>query len=361
MTIRDYIKKYGNKTFKEVEFNNVDNCLFSYLAYLNLYDIVSSSSINKISLGDVGKKFFKKYTTKQLKFNIVAVNTAIELFKEMYNSPRYKDILLYNYVYASDDEDLQFSALFIDYTEKNTYIAFEGTDALISGWREDFELSYTFPIKSHILAVNYINKKIPFFSPRQYILGGHSKGGNLALVSGMYCKKSRQKKIIRIMSNDGPGLAEKEMYSKEFKEIASRYQLIVPDQSIVGLILKQPANYYVVKSTKKGLIAHNIINWVVYDTDFKESTLSDFSNALDDTIDLWLDTFNIEERRDFVNNFFDIFKRLNILSILDLKEKKLTSFIKIIKETKNINKKSRDMMLMFIKIFASSIKIDFLK
>ena len=39
MTIRDYIKKYGNKTFKEVEFNNVDNCLFSYLAYLNLYDI----------------------------------------------------------------------------------------------------------------------------------------------------------------------------------------------------------------------------------------------------------------------------------------------------------------------------------
>ena len=39
-TIDTYLKEYGNYTFQEEEFNEVDAIIFSLLSYANLLDIV---------------------------------------------------------------------------------------------------------------------------------------------------------------------------------------------------------------------------------------------------------------------------------------------------------------------------------
>ena len=39
--IYDYLDKYGNKTFDEVEYTEIDNLVFTQISYLNFNNIVS--------------------------------------------------------------------------------------------------------------------------------------------------------------------------------------------------------------------------------------------------------------------------------------------------------------------------------
>ena len=50
MTILDYIKKYGDYTFLEKEFNEVDNVIFSVLTYVNFDSIISKNKKLKKTL-----------------------------------------------------------------------------------------------------------------------------------------------------------------------------------------------------------------------------------------------------------------------------------------------------------------------
>ena len=205
MDIKAYLKKYGDKTFAELPLTAADKVILAYLSYLKLDGVVYDNG-DKKDLQTVAKEFFRSNVKKT--HNIIAVQGAIDMLKEIVNYKRYQNLLLYHYVYEHNSNDQQFGAIFIDYDDIHTYIAFKGTDDLVSGWKEDAELSYKFPVVAQTKAIKYVNKRIPLFSKRKYILSGHSKGGNLAEVAGMYMKKSRFKKVEKIYSIDGPGLKE---------------------------------------------------------------------------------------------------------------------------------------------------------
>ena len=131
MNLLSYVDRYGNSTFEDVSFNEVDNAVFSSLSYVSLYGIVSSNKYNKIKIRDAGDKYFQLYPYKQK--NIWSVKQAIKLLKAIKDTKRYGDLYLYNYVYETDDEQ-QFSALTIEISPKLVYVSFEGTDHLVSGW-----------------------------------------------------------------------------------------------------------------------------------------------------------------------------------------------------------------------------------
>ena len=57
MNIIDYIKKYGDYSFKEKSFNEVDNAILSLLSYINFSNIVSNNNRNKIRLEDAALDF----------------------------------------------------------------------------------------------------------------------------------------------------------------------------------------------------------------------------------------------------------------------------------------------------------------
>ena len=67
--------------------------------------------------------------------------------KVLKNSKRYYHSKLYSYVSTVQDTG-QFGALTIRLPNKVTFVSFEGTDSTVSGWKEDFELMYQFPIYS---------------------------------------------------------------------------------------------------------------------------------------------------------------------------------------------------------------------
>lgn len=351
MSIFDYIKKYGCYTFDEMEFNVVDNFIFSALAYSDLGDYVSGNRFNKRTIKNVGKDFFDDFDKKQK--NITAVRVGIRVLREIKDTRRYGNIYLYNYSYIGDDRQ-QFCAVTIEINKKLVYVSYEGTDALISGWHEDFEMAYKFPVLSHKRAIDYLNRHF-LFNNKDIILGGHSKGGNLALVAGMYANFWVKDRIINIYMNDGPGLRKKEIESKYYKGIEHKIISIIPNYSMVGLLFRHGNNYRVVKSTKKSIQAHDMSTWIIDDKDIKETNISSFSKYLDEIMIKWLNNYNDEEREKFTESLFMVFDRASINSLVDiLNNKKL--LLNLIVETKGIDKKTRKMLKEFVYMLFSYFK-----
>lgn len=352
--IETYLKNYGKYTFLEKEFNEVDNVILSLIAYVDLYDIVPGIKDGKITLKDASKKFYKKYSQKEINQNILAVRGASNLLKELASTKRYKDLLLYNYVYKVTF-DMQFGALCIMLPNKNIYISYEGTDGYISGWKEDCMLACNFPNNAQLEAINYLNKVVGLFTRGVYV-GGHSKGGHLAIVASMFCKNRVRHKIINVFNNDGPGLRIKEFESNKYKRINNKLVYIVPKGSIVGMLLCHNDNPIVVDSKARGIMQHNALTWIVAEDKFKRAKLSESSMKFDTAVATWIGKLDDKKRLDFINGLFSVLKKANINSLVELKKAKLDSTIKIVKEAKNMNKDTRSMLILYFKNLLSEIR-----
>ena len=77
MNLLHYIDSYGCYSFKDVEFNEVDNAIFASLSYVGLHGIVSSGNNKKVTISEVGELYFKINPYK-VKY-VLAVRQAIKL------------------------------------------------------------------------------------------------------------------------------------------------------------------------------------------------------------------------------------------------------------------------------------------
>ena len=351
MNIFDYIDKYGDYSFDEKEFNDIDNLVFSSLIYVDLEKYVSNNFLGKRNIYNVGKDFFDDYNVKSK--NITATKVGINVLRLIMNKKRYKDLLLYNYSYIGDNNQ-QFSAVTIEINKDLVYVSFEGTDQLISGWKEDFMMSYKFPVLAQRMAINYMNKYFSL-SRKKIIVGGHSKGGNLAMSVGMYSNLLVRNKINKIYNNDGPGFREKEYNSNNYKNIKDKLVYIIPNYSVVGLLLKHSTDYVVVKSLKKGIYAHNLSNWMLKDDKLQVVELSNYSKLVDKTVLNWLKKHSDNERENFVESLFLIFDKANIRDLIDIMNNKKLIF-SVIKNSTELDNKTRNMIMDFIYLFLDLFK-----
>ncbi len=347
MNIYEYIDNYGIYTFKEKKLNEVDAVIFSFLSYADFTGIFSRNE--EKTLNEVGKIHVGLHRQKDN--SIIAVKEGNKLLQYLKDSKRYKDCRLRYYEYIGNDQ-IQFGAISIEFEKNHVYISFEGTDQLFSGWIENFMLSYQFPTISHQKAIQYLNKHYTF-SNKKLIVGGHSKGGNLALVSSMYANSIVRSKIEKVYNVDGPGLLEKEFLSRRYAKIKRKYLHILPDYSLVGLFLNHDKDK-VVKSTNKGILAHNIVYWQIDGTHFHKTKLSTLSKELDDEIKKWFDQYKDEDKKEFIKNLDLILKKANIKSIVEIKENQAKIF-DIIYESREIEQRSKEIINSFIKMIIKCI------
>ena len=66
------------------------------------------------------------------------------------------------------------------------------------------------PVTGQKLSAQYMNQVAGSFGG-SFMVGGHSKGGNLALTSAMELNIIKKFKIKKIYNNDGPGLRYEEV------------------------------------------------------------------------------------------------------------------------------------------------------
>ena len=338
MTLFDYAKKY-NYTFTLKKFNEVDNLILATLIYLDFSKNLGDDE--KITLGELADRYIKAYKKDK---EITAVRVANKLIRIVKDNPRFKDILVYNYVYKSDDYS-QFSAITFEFGN-TIYIAYEGTDELVSGWEEDFDMAHTFPVKAHKEAIKYLN---PYtFTKKNIILGGHSKGGNLALVAGMLSNIILRSKIINIYSNDGQGLRKTELNSVKYKRIRRKFIHLIPQNSIIGLLFRHQDDI-VIKANALTLFSHIPSTWKVVDDHFERTELVKSSLIFDKGLSMWLDKYNYTDRKKFIKEVFNVFRENGITSTVQLRNN-FKDVVNIIRSSGKISDEVKDMFNELINI-----------
>lgn len=338
-----YVEEYGDYTFFEKPFNDVDNLVFSVLPYLNFGGIVQQGQ-DTISLQEAGIIFLSQFRYSEVAKEGIPQRGTYKLLKKIINMKRYQDVLMSHYIYIGDMRQ-QFCAIKFQLPNRMIYISFEGSDRLLGAWREDFELCYKFPTKSQEYAIDYLNNNIHLFD-KNVIVGGHSKGGNLALIASMYTHYIVKKKIIKVYSNDGPGLRKRQIESRNYRFIQPKFQHIIPNYSLVGLLLRHDDCYQVVKSNRRNLASHSIFTWQIEDDHFMNSSLSKISQKLDQSLNLWLDDHNDGERKKMITSIFRALSDSGIYRLDDVTH--IKNAYHLIQNLKDIDQETKELFFDFL-------------
>ena len=315
--IYTYLKFRGDLDLKNFPLNEVDALIFSELSYIQFENIVPTvEEKGTITLAEAAKK----YIPKEGKESIFYARYE-KLLEKMAECPRYAQLQLSNYVNLIDQEEKQqFSALHIQMNPFLTFIAFRGTDETLVGWREDFDMSYKMPVPAQISAVEYVNQTTKGLFQKYYI-GGHSKGGNLAIYSSVFCDTSVQSNIKAVYNFDGPGFHEKIADNESYQKMKDRIHTFIPESSVVGMLMEHEETYQVVKSYETTFMQHEGLSWSVDGTKFETvETVDEFSNGISVTLKGWLEKADYEDRKVMVNALFDILEVGGIQNVLDFKD-----------------------------------------
>ncbi len=336
--ILDYLDWRGDLTFEQSPFNEVDNLILSQLVYVELAGIVPGpESTEKIRIAEAARIFFATHDEKKIMEKISMTKTAMYVLKKMAESERYKDAMLGGYVNEiSLQEQSQFSVVSVYLSDKSLFVAFSGTDDTIVGWRENFNMGFLSETPGQLKAVEYLNHMAEIGQWKVRV-GGHSKGGNLSVYAAVHCKPSVKEKIVEVFSNDGPGFSKEMLESTEFQEMLPRIKNILPESSIVGMLLEHEEDYVVVKSSNSGLGQHDAMSWEVLGTKFVYSeSINQKSVFLDETMTAWMRELNKNQREEIVNAIFSILEEVEIRTVDDFYHIKWKTIQEVFKARKEL-------------------------
>ena len=305
--IMDYLAWRGDVALDYSPFGDADSLILSALSYLNYPDEPALIRDLGVHVPAVDKNQF------------AFVHECRALLSAAAMTERFAGVRMHHPVAVTDqDRDMQFAAVTFDLPDGTHYVAFRGTDSTIVGWREDFNMAFESPIPAQTAAVKYLNEAAALTSG-PLIIGGHSKGGNLAISAAALADPMLQSRIRRIYSFDGPGLDDATVSSQGYANIARRIRSFVPQQSVVGLLLAYHPEYTVVKSDGISLLQHDVFTWQVLGTDFIAVTELDVSSQLvDQTVHAWLSQVTPEKRKVFVSTIFDILEATGASTVKEL-------------------------------------------
>ena len=297
-------------TFAQLPLNDVDSLVLSCVAYLDIPEALSAArSWKGLRLADL----FRAEHFDRLFSVTFAPQRSQELLTALAASPRFREVRVMGYTTKLDKEDgKQFSAMTFRLGDRLSYIAFRGTDSTVVGWKEDFHMAFQSPVPSQQEAVLYL-RQAAAHSPGILYLGGHSKGGNLAVYAAAFCDKRLQKRIRLIFSHDGPGFLPQVLESPGFDAVAVRIRKTVPQSSIIGLLLEQQEQGKIVKSRSVSLLQHDPFTWEVKNGGFLVvDHLTADARYVDRTLSAWLEQMPHDRRERFVDALFGILETTNI-------------------------------------------------
>lgn len=347
-TIKDYLNYYKDTSFDEYAFNGLDNILFSELSYINWENIVSNYS-SKIRLDHAINIFLGSLNDSTREGLSPFMKSNVENLKIIQNSNRYQNCFLANFRNQVDEEK-QFGALCIYFNAGDVYVSFKGTDSTLVGWKEDLALAYTFPTLAQKDAINYLNEVIGWKDNTVYV-GGHSKGGNLAMCAYMYSNNKVKRKVKKVFNNDGPGFRDTEYNSFQYKEMLGKLVMFVPEDSIVGVLLNSPPSFKVIKSTFNGPYEHDCNSWECFGSFFVEGRLGTLSKKFKERVDDIVNSYDDKKKEELVDTFFTILQKAGIKSFNNVSSIEWNQVLEIIKGISGIDNTTRDLFLDVFKSF----------
>ena len=358
----DYLDWRGDLTLDQAPFNEVDNLILAELSFVDFKDIVPGPDEGEsVVLREAAEAFFAKFPQgEKIDMGVLVPGAIPEMLRKMADSRRFGDMKLNCFVDHLDvGKGEQFAALAIETGDKGMYLSFRGTDDTLAGWKEDFELACMPEVPAQKKAVAYTWAVTKQFPRKKLRLGGHSKGGNLAVYAGVFCPENVQKRIIAVWSNDGPGFHNDLLDLPEHRRIAERIFSIVPKSSVVGMLLEHEEDYTVVDSDQLGFMQHDGFSWqVVGDHFITLRQVTQQAHFSDQELRKWVHGLTVEQRETFVNAMFDVLSASGAVTLTDLKDDSFKAVGAMVKAMKDLDKETRDGLWEFLAIlFKSNLRM----
>ena len=347
----DYLAWRGDLEFCAVPPNEVDSLIFSQIIYIDFDSILpDGENTRPISLLAAMKAYLKaRRGQKGAKLGALIPKEIILLATHAARSKRFGSLYISNFINKINEEDQsQFCAMTFDLGCAK-YIVFRGTDDTLVGWKESFNMSFMYPIPAQKEALEYVKRVCEGYDGDIYI-GGHSKGGNLAVFSAVEAPESIKHHIKAVYNNDGPGFTREFIESERYLEIKDRLQTFVPESSVVGMLLEHEESYVVVKSTQSGIFQHNGLSWEVMGGEFIHlDTVAKESKRIDVDLKRWLSTMSNEERKTVLDTIYEILISTDAKTLSDLTSDKL----KLVKAWGSLDDESKALIKRCVKALIS--------
>ena len=321
--LMDYLDWRGDITFDRVPLCEVDNLIFSKLTFMDLADILPERGSGlTMSIGEAERRHALTVEGKRLHLGLLVPEEIQDMFHKLARCDRFRHLLLSDYVNKIDlEQQEQFSALTIFLSPDELYIAFRGTDDTLVGWKENFNMSHMEAVPAQIEAVGYVNDVLSRCHHSRVYIGGHSKGGNLAIYAAVHCAREHKDRIVGVYNNDGPGFRAQMVHSPEYREMEDRIVTIIPQGSVVGRLLEHQENYRVVQSTQNGLWQHDGFSWEVLGGEFVSAPeLTQESRLIEQSVKSWIADMSEEEREEFVDALYRVLTSTNATTLTELTE-----------------------------------------
>ena len=350
MTMIKYVKEYGDTSFLEKPMNDVDSLILCQFSYLKFDGLVPKLDENKPSVSMKQLAEHANYEDLFKDERYEKENRA--LFEAMAESKRFGNLKMNCFIDIIEMEwETQFSAITYLLDDGTIYVCYRGTDEKLIGWKEDFNMSFLKPIPGQEYSVKYLNIVTNRF-PNKFYVGGHSKGGNLAIYASMECLEEVKERIINIYCMDGPGFRPEVLDREEYASIADREIKIIPHSSLVGMLFQTDTNYKVVESKNFGLTQHDPYSWLIKDGEFWEVEEVDkarqFSN---ETLNEWVLSQDQETLRVFGETLFKVLYASGADNLIDLGKDWKKSLNGVLTALKEIDPDTKKMVKLAVKEF----------
>lgn len=345
--IIDYIEWRGDLSFENSPINEIDDIIFARFSYLpfKYIELKEIDTIENIAL-----------EMKDLDIENYLWNDDKVFLQKIGNCKRFKDIKVSDYIEIFDEAaEKQFAAITLWIQKNQKYISFRGTDSSLVGWKEDINMGFKKDVPSQKEAVKYLSSMAEKYKD-DLIIGGHSKGGNLAVYSAVFCKDSVKNRIERVINADGPGFDKSVILTDNYKKILNKIQTYIPQSSIVGRLLEHEEEYQVVKSIQKGIMQHDIYSWEIEPTKLiRIPTVTNNSEIFNGIVSDWLKNTTPEQRENFINMIYEIIMETQAQRTSDFRVETAKKIGIILNGYINVNPEDKKEIEHMVKLILESI------
>ncbi|WP_102372378.1 DUF2974 domain-containing protein [Enorma phocaeensis] len=265
-------------------------------------------------------------------------------------SPRFRTVRVALYRALSNEErEEQFAAVTFILPGGAVYVAFRGTDSTIVGWKEDFNMAFQSPVPAQVSAAAYLERVAGEYAGPLYV-GGHSKGGNLAVYAAIMLPHAQQDRIVRAFSHDGPGFNENFLRGRGFARMRDRIDKTLPRSSVFGMIFEDQEDYSIVDSTSFALLQHNPFSWVVDGAEFRcVERISAGARYVDSTLASWMRSVTPEERGRFIDTVFDVIGAADSERFAQIRDNWQVTLPKMLAAAGDIDPETRQLIMRTIR------------
>lgn len=348
--VLDYIDWRGDLSFKASPINEIDKYIFACIGKPDYTGIIPADS-STISLKAAVDGYFAANPDED-KLGVIASAMTLPMLKKIAVSPRYSSVRLSGFINKVSVENTeQFSAVTVHVGDIN-YIAFRGTDDSIVGWKENCQLAVKDTVPAQRDALDYLKWAAKAYESPM-IVCGHSKGGNLAIYAASNAPEEVQNRILEVYGYDSPGFNVDLLNSDGYKRIQSRITTVVPDKSIVGMLLNQAGRLDVVQAKEAGVVGHDGLTWdVTREAFIRADDLSDMSKVFRASIAETLAGMDTEGRGELVEEIFDVLTSTGAFTLTEFSEQNMRQSL----ETANNFVKAGEIRSFIFKLIEESLK-----